>query len=158
MTFTLRFAAARDIKAGSQIYVNYLDIALPKAERQEKLLRYDFECTCRACVNATPESEKLRMSSVEMITDWTKQAESDWLKKPNLRESVLRPLLNTKKQMEKDGLDIHETGYFNLLIVIHKVYEKVGNRMKGKEIKDLMERSNLRGGWKLVSDWMAGRY
>ncbi|KAJ2918000.1 hypothetical protein MD484_g2459, partial [Candolleomyces efflorescens] len=139
VTFSLRFAAARDIKAGSQICISYTDMFLPKAERQEKLLRYDFQCACHGCANATPESERLRATCRKMIEDWKKQAVSDWLKRPNLREGVLKPLLETKKQMEKDRLDYYEAAYFQLVLVISEVYKKVGNEKKAKTFMDLFQ-------------------
>lgn len=47
----LRLRAARDIAAGEQLCIAYLDVDLPVERRQEKLhFGYGFSCTCPRCL------------------------------------------------------------------------------------------------------------
>ena len=47
----LRLRAARDIAAGEQLCIAYLDVDLPVERRQEKLLfGYGFSCACPRCL------------------------------------------------------------------------------------------------------------
>ena len=51
VTGTMRLRAARDIPAGEQLFIAYLDVDLPVARRQEKLhFGYGFHCTCARCL------------------------------------------------------------------------------------------------------------
>jgi hypothetical protein len=59
-TFSLRVIALRDIKAGEQFFNCYFQPDRSVKERQRQLAPYRFVCQCKACVNATPESDKLR--------------------------------------------------------------------------------------------------
>ncbi|RXW13223.1 hypothetical protein EST38_g12634 [Candolleomyces aberdarensis] len=140
-TFTMRFIALRDIKKGSQIFTSYASFNATKAERQKALAPYGFECTCRACVNATPQSDKLRKVSVALTQRWRSQAINVWPKDPNLTEKVLIPILETKRRMEEEGLDTKDAGYFTFPEILFRVYEKVGNIAKLKEAKDELMRA-----------------
>ena len=47
----LRLRAARDIAAGEQLCIAYLDVDLPVERRQEKLsFGYGFTCACPRCL------------------------------------------------------------------------------------------------------------
>ncbi|KAJ7647806.1 hypothetical protein FB45DRAFT_1020016 [Roridomyces roridus] len=48
-TFTGRLVAVRPIVAGEEITVGYIDVAGPRAKRQEDLKRYRFLCACKTC-------------------------------------------------------------------------------------------------------------
>ncbi|EAU83786.1 hypothetical protein CC1G_07521 [Coprinopsis cinerea okayama7 len=133
MTFAVTFRAERDIKAGQQIFLSYTLFNQSKAERQADLAPYGFECKCRACVNATPQSDQLRKMCGVLIRNWQRQLENVWLKDPNLKESVLEPIFAMMKRMEDEGLDELDTGYWDLLVFPYKVYGKLG--MKKKEME-----------------------
>ncbi|RXW17134.1 hypothetical protein EST38_g8720 [Candolleomyces aberdarensis] len=133
-TFTMRFTATRDIKAGSQIFTSYTSPDMTKAERQVALERYGILCTCRACTNATPQSDKLRKVSKTMIANWRRQCTEVWVNDPKLKESVLKPILETKRRMEEEGLDDAHTGYYTLYEIMYRAYQKVGSEKKEKEI------------------------
>ncbi|RXW13219.1 hypothetical protein EST38_g12632 [Candolleomyces aberdarensis] len=153
-TFTMRFYAVRDIKKGSQIYVTYTSLNATKAERQKALAPYGFECICRACVKATPQSDKLRQVSHTLTQKWRSQAINVWSKDPNLTEKVLIPILETKRRMEEEGLDTEEAGYLTFPEILFRVYQKVGNRAKMEEAKSEL----LRVGKALakVQEWTTG--
>ena len=45
----LALRARRDIPAGGDVTITYLDSSLPVALRRKKLLLYGFECSCELC-------------------------------------------------------------------------------------------------------------
>ncbi|KAJ2923994.1 hypothetical protein H1R20_g13105, partial [Candolleomyces eurysporus] len=154
-SFTMRFTATRDIKAGSQIFTSYTSINKTKAERQVELEPYGIQCTCRACINATPQSDKLRKVCKTMIANWKKQCTEVWVKDPNLKESVLKPILETKRRMEEEGLDDAQTDYYSLYEIMLRVYKRVGNEKKAKEIAGKMVQNTA--GLLSVLDWTSGK-
>ncbi|RXW13218.1 hypothetical protein EST38_g12633 [Candolleomyces aberdarensis] len=153
-TFTMRFTALRDIKKGSQIFTGYTSPSATKAERQKALAPYGFECTCRACVNATPQTDKLRKVSLALTQRWRSQAIKVWSKDPNLTEKVLIPVLETKRRMEEEGLDMKDAGYFTFPEILHRVYQKVGNRAKMEEAGGEVMRTAK--GLIQVEEWTTG--
>jgi len=49
---TLTLAARRDIAAGEELNITYIDAGLPATERRQLLLNgYGFVCMCPACVD-----------------------------------------------------------------------------------------------------------
>jgi len=49
-TAAMELRARRDVAAGEELTISYLDSALPRAQRQEHLLKgYGFECRCPLC-------------------------------------------------------------------------------------------------------------
>jgi hypothetical protein len=153
-TFTMRFIAVRDIKAGSQIFTSYTTSTETKAERQKALENYEFKCTCHSCVSATPQSDELRKFSSTWIENWTKEADNVWMKDDRLKESVLVPILETKRRMEEDGLDVVETQYPCLWSIMIQVYTKVGNRQKAGQSSDAFRNYYL--AWVKAWEWANG--
>ncbi|KAF9262218.1 SET domain-containing protein [Marasmius fiardii PR-910] len=49
VTFAMEFRAARDIKAGEEIFTQYTDPASVKSQRQKELNPYGFQCGCGSC-------------------------------------------------------------------------------------------------------------
>ena len=54
----------RDIKAGEEIFVSYINEYASVSERREQLESRGFTCACTACSRATPDSDKFRQTSV----------------------------------------------------------------------------------------------
>jgi hypothetical protein len=127
-TFTMCFIARRDIKAGSQIFTTYTGTLQAKAIRQASLEPYGItECKCRACVNHTPQSDKMRQVYGNMIQNWWRQSMEVWPKNPKLNENILTPLLEMKKKVEEEGLDDYFSEYPRFFFIMHSVYLRVGN-------------------------------
>ncbi|EAU90707.1 hypothetical protein CC1G_03976 [Coprinopsis cinerea okayama7 len=151
-TFSMRFTAVRDIKAGSQIHTSYTTVTAPKLTRQKALSAYGFECHCRACLQSTPQSDKLRQVCHKLTQLWRNQAINVWPKDLKLTEKVLVPVLETKRRMEEDGLDFDDAGYCFFPEILHRVYKCVGNKEKEREAFELT-RETVRGmieaaGWR----------
>ncbi|KAL1893548.1 hypothetical protein Sste5346_006378 [Sporothrix stenoceras] len=54
---TQTVVAVRDIAAGEELSISYVDLLLPRTERQERLNDWGFECSCSLCRNETASAE-----------------------------------------------------------------------------------------------------
>ena len=127
-TFSLQVLALRDIKPGQQLSYSYCQPHRSAKERQRQLATYGFECTCKACVNATPASDKLREEMETRIQKIYDEKE-EMLADPQFNVRSLDPLLKFEKQLEKEGLDFGDK--FPLLVyVILRGYHKLKNNRK----------------------------
>ncbi|TRM70310.1 hypothetical protein BD626DRAFT_390788 [Schizophyllum amplum] len=60
-TLSLTLRAVRPIRAGEEITINYVDPAVPRAERRASLrTTYHFDCNCAACARGDPRSDIAR--------------------------------------------------------------------------------------------------
>jgi hypothetical protein len=62
----------RDVRAGKELTISYIDLEKPKAEWEPCLVIYGFECDCSACDLSRPEgraSEKRRKQIVGIKED-----------------------------------------------------------------------------------------
>jgi hypothetical protein len=46
---TITANAVRDIAAGEELTISYIDASMPRAERRERLQWWGFDCTCAQC-------------------------------------------------------------------------------------------------------------
>jgi len=123
-TFSLQIISERDINAGGQLFYCYCQPDRSVKERRRQLATYGFVCRCSACVNATPESDKLREEvddRIRMVID----GEEEMLANPRFSIRSLDPLLKLEKDIIKEGLDFG-IPFVNLRIVILTAYKKLG--------------------------------
>ncbi|KAL1667185.1 hypothetical protein GGF50DRAFT_49164 [Schizophyllum commune] len=80
-TLALTLRAVRPIRAGEEITINYVDVALPRAERRARLrATYHFDCHCPACARDDPRSDAARAelrafgTGLPTFEDWTRDA------------------------------------------------------------------------------------
>jgi len=114
-SFSMEFTAIKDIKAGEEIVYSYCSLDKSAAERQKELAPYGFACDCPACVNATPETDKLRMEYAKTLSNMIAAADS-----PNLPADALAPVLRFKNELDKEGLNI-DLRYAGIFIALHKI-------------------------------------
>jgi hypothetical protein len=133
LSFSLRFTAVKDIKAGEQLFYSYTPLTLSAQDRQKNLAPYGIVCECSACVNATPESDRLHQEFNQRITHFHKLSD-EWVKRPGnlLSEKVLEPVLELKEAFEKEGLNT-ELNFSLLFVVFHKVYTRLGLTAKAQK-------------------------
>ncbi len=131
-TFSLQIIARRDIEAGQQLFYCYHGLKRPVKERRRQLLEtYGFVCQCKACVNATPESDKLRGEMHDKIEKSFDGIE-EMFANPRFNIRSLDPLLELEEEMVKEGLDFGD--YFaRLLYMILQGYKKLNNMPKHRE-------------------------
>jgi hypothetical protein len=129
----MQFHAIRDIKAGDQLFFSYCSARGSVAERSAKLAPYGFVCKCPACINATPETDKLRN---------TFEAQIDALRKmvtgSQCDEAALKDALRLEQDMVKEGLDAH-LAFVALITLIYLAYVKLGRLMEGERYGVLVE-------------------
>ena len=129
----MQFYATRDIKAGEQLLYSYCAADRSLAARRTELAPYSFVCKCPACVNATPETDKLRTTFKAQI-----QAFRNTVLNSQINPTVLKKALTLEKAMIKEGLDT-EFPFVWLLEVISVSYEKLGKVKEGANYRLLGE-------------------
>jgi len=134
-SFSMQFYAIRDIKAGEQLFYTYCSARSSVADRQTELAPYGFVCKCPACVNATPETDKLRDSFASRIVLFKVLVESPTA---NLNLSAVEEAVKLEKNMTKEGLD-SEVLFLTLLRAICLAYEKLGKLEESERYGVLVE-------------------
>jgi hypothetical protein len=125
-TFSHQVIAERDIKTGEQLFYCYCEPNRSVKERRRQLATYGFVCQCKACVNATPESDKLREEMEDRIQKIVNEKE-EMFANPRFNTRSLDPLLKLEKGIVREGLDFRNK-FTNLIYVILEGYVKLKNR------------------------------
>ena len=143
-TFSLQAIAMRDIEADQQLFCSYRGLYRSAKERRRQLLEaYGFMCECKACVNATPESDKLR----EEMNDRIQKIMDDVaVIFANVNSHSLDPLLKLEKEIVKD----FDEKYINLLCTILFEYKRLDNIPKQKEYFDKCDKLVVGGAEQLL--------
>ncbi|CAK5266075.1 unnamed protein product [Mycena citricolor] len=69
-SFSVSMYALRDVRAGEEIFNQYIDVLAPREVRRAQLARYGFECTCRHC-NLPDEAAVSRSDAARAeLRDW----------------------------------------------------------------------------------------
>ena len=137
-TFSLQVIALRDIKAGEQLFHCYCQENRSVKERRRQLATYGFECQCKACVNATPESDKLREEMDDRLQKII-EGKEEMFANPQFNVRSLDPLLKFEKDIVKEGLDF-KPKFVNLLSIIMEAYREFKNTAKTREYFTKMNR------------------
>ena len=95
-SFSMRFYAIRDIKAGEQLLYSHCKLDGSLAQRQG---RTRAVCKWPACVNATPETDKLRDT-------FGTQIKKKHVSSTGLDETAVENAVRLEKAMVKEGLHI----------------------------------------------------
>jgi hypothetical protein len=96
--------ATRDIEAGEEIFVSFISLLLTREERQKKLARYGFTCTCPACSQRPAElhrSDKSRVDIEQALRAFSAQMN---LTAPTHPSAVRKAHRNAKSSLELAGL------------------------------------------------------
>ena len=127
-TFSLQVIARRDVKAGEQLFHSYCELYQSVKERRRQLAAYGFECQCQACVNATPESDRLRKEMEDRIQKIT-DGKEEMFANPQFNIRSLDPLLELEKKIVEEGLAFGDR-FTSLIRVILQACVKLKNRPK----------------------------
>ena len=142
-SFSFQFSAARGIKAGEQLFYAYCNVNQTASERKADLAPYGVICQCICCVNASPKTDKLRRELIHRISQYRVDAER-WAKMPNLSVSVLKPVLELKEEMIKEGLHSQVQAYSILLEACLRIYVQLGMKEEANSyIKELRHYKSL---------------
>ncbi len=134
-SFSMKYMAKRDIDAGEQIFYSYCDNMQPAKKRRKDLETYGFLCQCMGCVNATPESDKLRQELEDRVVKLFRGRQAMFAD-PKFNIRSLDSLLKLEKDVMKERLETHNIFPY-LLYVILEGYMTLGNpaKVKGYEKK-----------------------
>ncbi|TRM58109.1 hypothetical protein BD626DRAFT_586365 [Schizophyllum amplum] len=117
-SFSKSVVAARDIAAGEEIFISYIDSRKPYAERKKKLAPYGVDCTCAACADHTA-SDARRAKIVPYVGPSTAE----------LVASQINRYLTQIAILEEEGLEsLSEYVHFHLGLVA--LYMGSGDRAK----------------------------
>jgi len=120
-SFSLQFCAARDIKAGEQLFYSYCDVGEPVAVRRQELQsRYGFVCDCPACVNATPETDLLRQEYDTRLLKYGEEIRHRPL------HHILQDVFVLQRDMVKEGLHTQAPHYLRVLRYIQTCFQTAG--------------------------------
>ena len=130
-TFALRVVAVRDIKAGQQLFVSYCQLDQSVNERRRQLSPYGFVCQCKACVDATSESDKVREEWEDRLRKIVDE-KAELFANPRFDSRSIGPLLKLERDIVKEGLDFGQK-FVDLLFIIFHAYGKLDNIEKEME-------------------------
>ncbi|KDR71704.1 hypothetical protein GALMADRAFT_74705 [Galerina marginata CBS 339.88] len=137
-SFSLQFYAEVDIKKGDQFFYSYCAENQSVADRQNQLSGYGFVCTCPACANATPESDKLREEYAQQAKQYC-QTIARWNSSTLKRsESAIDPILKFREALIKEGLNA-SGNYRDLTTRIVQFYSKRGLTEKANAYREEVE-------------------
>lgn len=101
--------ATRRIKKGEEFSVSYIPLLLTQEERQKRLDRYGFKCSCEACTQerkAKERSDARRMTINKAFVDFEPQLTLSYPKTTKAREQARK---NAKASVELTEL-VHQEG------------------------------------------------
>jgi len=130
----MHFFALRDIKAGDQLFYPYCLTDRSFADRQASLAPYGFTCKCSGCVNATPETDKLRTTFKTQIAFFRETI----INRPKIDKTALEGALKFEEEVLKEGLDADDE-YLLLLMAISAGYSKLGNEAESRKYSAVMK-------------------
>ena len=136
-SFCVLYTATRDIKAGEQIFLGYFPATATLAQRREGMARYRFICQCGPCANWTEDSDKLRITYNQRITNLVHR--SITLGNTYPAQELLGTALGLKAELEAEGLD-SEPRFSEVWIVLQTLYQRLGNVKEMKECQKRIER------------------
>jgi hypothetical protein len=139
----MQFYATRDIEAGEQLFYSYCAADRTVAERQTELAPYSFVCKCPVCVNATPETDKLRTTfeaQIQAFRNIVLNSES------KINQTMLKKALRLEKAMIKEGLDTELQ--FVVLLEVISVYMRRLEKQRKEQTIDCLGR-NFGSAWKM---------
>ena len=144
-SFSVQYYALRDIKAGDQLVNPYCLTDRSRAQRQADLTSYGFVCKCPGCLNATPETDKLRTTFKRRIAFF----KDTLINRPKIDEIMLEAALRFEKDVLKEGLDADDE-YLLLVMAISAGYSKLGKGEESRKYGALMEKFTkfIRDEWK----------
>ncbi|CAJ1432235.1 unnamed protein product [Effrenium voratum] len=81
----LQIYACRDIPAGEELCIYYVDVRMPTAERQERMRSFGFQCSCTACQAADPISDQ-RRARMQLLLAHDSEEDEEALHVANFRK------------------------------------------------------------------------
>jgi len=140
------FKATRDIKAGEQLFYSYCSLTQSAAERKEELAPYGIaQCICAACVNATPETDTLRMTFNARSMEYKRQSKI-WAERGRLPVGTLGELLRLQRAVVNEGFETHDSYLEAFIPALAIAFQVAGMPREAQEVvQKLFKWSDLLG-------------
>ncbi|KAF7357582.1 SET domain-containing protein [Mycena sanguinolenta] len=120
-SLSFRLYAVRDIPAGEELTLSYVEVDVPTAERQESLKPYGFTCTCAACTDPSSDARRATIEAsapnVLMWATFDRTLPDDWV----LKKALHQLKLHTNEKLE------YLNGYSNATRAIMEAYICLGD-------------------------------
>jgi hypothetical protein len=130
------FFAARDIKAGEQLFYSYCSTGQSAANRKAELAPYGItQCICSSCINATPETDTIRETYRSRLQEYKRQS-MIWDRSGlgSVPAGTIDELLRYQRAVLKEGLDA-ETNYWHVFVpVLATAYQRSGKTREAVEV------------------------
>ncbi|KAJ6466295.1 hypothetical protein C8R45DRAFT_485048 [Mycena sanguinolenta] len=99
-SLSFRLYAVRDIPAGEELTLSYVEVDVPTAERQKSLKPYGFTCTCAACTDPSSDARRATIEAsapnVLMWATFDRTLPDDWV----LKKALHQLELHTNEKLE----------------------------------------------------------
>ncbi|KAG7094823.1 hypothetical protein E1B28_005636 [Marasmius oreades] len=126
----MEFRAARDIKAGEELFIQYTEPTFSTSRRQEELKPYGFQCGCESCTTSS-HSDLVRKQlhrNIPMRVGYSRLVV--FLMTPGLPESyVVDHSLQQLELIEHAGLEVSHFYSMHLKFLV-EAYCAAGNVQK----------------------------
>ncbi|ROV89455.1 hypothetical protein VMCG_10198 [Cytospora schulzeri] len=141
-TERLTVHATRDIEAGEQVFVQYVDNAcLPREQRQEQAKKFGFTCVCPTCTaDPVPGSLRGRMYQLEQgIMRYIDNDPDEAVSMPELPSQALSWVEELMGLLQNPAVDLHNSTLRNAYRAAFKILLELGDSQKATEYaqKDL---------------------
>lgn len=93
-TLTFEVRALSPIPPGAQVFISYIDPALPRAKRQDALSSYGFTCACTACALTGPalsqsETRRAMIARADSDVGSRDAALERWVRTPGIPDDFV---------------------------------------------------------------------
>ena len=117
--------ATRKIEQGEEIFVSFISLLMPRDERQKKLARYGFTCTCPACSQHPVDlhhSDKSRTDINQAIRAFSSQMNLTALTHPSAIRKArknAKSSLELAKMVQQEGLADYYAQTYRIAAISH---------------------------------------
>lgn len=117
--------ATRDIEEGEEIFVSFISLLMTREERQKKLARYGFTCTCPACSQHPVElhqSDQFRTDISQAIQAFSSQMNLTTPTHPAAMRKARKNAessLELAKMVQKEGLADYYAKVYRIAAISH---------------------------------------
>jgi hypothetical protein len=134
--------AARSIKKGEELFIQYCGLDQKTAQRQLELAPYGFKCTCKGCTSLI--SDRVRRQIDDSLNGLAAR-KANWEKNRSISSDYLiKPSLDVLSMMDAEGLEVWSIYRLHLQAVVD------GYTAQG-DVDNVIKYGTMLGRWVLMS-------
>ncbi|KAF7296047.1 SET domain-containing protein [Mycena kentingensis (nom. inval.)] len=123
-SFSWRVYAVRDVTAGEELTMPYVDCLLPATERRVGLAQYGFTCTCPACTDAPASDPRRAVIKANTTTTIAPLLNSE--SPADTNTSLVEKGLEQLRLLEAENLQAMPA-YWETLVALMRLYAALGD-------------------------------